>query len=41
MPDVAAEVADAVAEIAARWRDDRPQRQSRRHLERGEFDELR
>lgn len=31
----------AVAEIASRWRADRPERQTRCHLERADFDELR
>jgi alkylation response protein AidB-like acyl-CoA dehydrogenase len=36
-----AEVAAATAEIAEQWRADRDQRQSRRHLERADFDRLR
>ena len=31
----------AIGELAASWREDRPQRQTRRHLERADFDALR
>jgi alkylation response protein AidB-like acyl-CoA dehydrogenase len=37
----AEDVRAAVAGIAARWRDQRKERQARRHLERADFDELR
>ena len=39
--DVSAEVGRRVASVAARWRDERPERQARRRLERADFDELR
>jgi alkylation response protein AidB-like acyl-CoA dehydrogenase len=36
-----ADVAERVAELATGWRDARPERQARRHLERADFDGLR
>jgi alkylation response protein AidB-like acyl-CoA dehydrogenase len=44
LPAVGAGVAEVQAEVgkvAARWREDRSARQSRRHLEQADFDELR
>jgi alkylation response protein AidB-like acyl-CoA dehydrogenase len=39
--DVSGDVARRVASVAARWRDERAERQARRRLERADFDELR
>ena len=41
MADTVAGIADAIGEIAAGWRDDRAQRQARRHLDRADFELLR
>ena len=41
MSVTAAELAGSVREIGSLWKADRAQRQSRRHLERGDFDLLR
>ena len=41
MSTVAAELAGAVREIGSQWRAARPERQSRRHLDRADFDLLR
>jgi alkylation response protein AidB-like acyl-CoA dehydrogenase len=39
--DTIADVEDAVGETASRWREQRGERQRRRHLDRADFDELR
>src|SRR5918993_4741766 len=39
--DVSGDVGLRVASVAARWRDERPERQARRHLEPADFEELR
>lgn len=41
MSVTAPEIVDAISEIASRWRADRPERQSRRHLDRADFEQLR